>query len=251
MKFHMSTIDLAIWLALIAGKVILCLCILKRGMLRRLPWFSAYVFGFTIKSLLLVVAASFLSYNIYYYAFTVTGILESGLALFTLAEFAVQVFPGFKDIPRNRAALAWMIAALGSVVAFVGIWSFRYAEKRIQVAAYLVIAVAFIVTAAYARSLRLSWSRLLGGVSFTLGGLYLADGIAKVLMGYYRYPDPVWFAVRRASEVATLLAVISWTVFVLIPWGEYKLTEEDLAKFEAIVNAAEENVRRFIASGGQ
>src|SRR5262249_37499717 len=89
---QVSTIDLAIWAGLIAGKLILCLCVLKRGMPRRLPWFSTYVFGSALKSLLLAGLGFWGSYASYYYAFTVTGILESALALFTLAEFAVQVF---------------------------------------------------------------------------------------------------------------------------------------------------------------
>lgn len=249
MKNLISSLELAIWIALVVGKVILCVCILKRGMLKRLPWFSAYVFGFTLESVLLFAVGRYGSYAIYYYTFTVTGILESGLALFTLAEFTVQVLPGFKLLPRGRLALSCLIAALGAVVVFASVWSFRYAEKRAQVVAYLAIAVAFIVIAVYARSLGLRWSKLLAGVSFTLGALYLADGVAKTLMAYFPYPDSTWFIVRQASEIASLLAVISWTIFVLIPWGEYPMTEEDLAKFEAIVNAAEENVRRFIAGG--
>ena len=45
MKDYLSSADLAMWIALIAGKVVLCLCILKKRFFSRLPWFSTLIFA--------------------------------------------------------------------------------------------------------------------------------------------------------------------------------------------------------------
>lgn len=248
MKNYLSTADLAIWIALIAGKVILCLCILKRQLLRRLPWFSAYVFVSTFKSFVLLALTFFASYTAYYYAFYVTGYMVSALAFFTLIEFGRQVLPGL-DLPQRWKALAGLLAALGAVAIFAALWPLRSIanEKRIDVGAYLAIAIAFIFIAGYSRYLGLRWSRVLGGVAFTLGLVYLADGAAKATIGHY--PSALVLQVRQLSQIANVVAVVAWTVVVLSPWGEYQMTEEDLRKFEEIVGGIEGNFRRFVAGG--
>lgn len=250
MPNNLSSFELAIWIALIAGKLVLCLCIFSRRVLRRLPWFSTYILVSTAKSLLLASCSYWADYSLYYKMFYWASHMVSLFAFLTLIEFARQVLPGF-DLPRRSDAIAWSLWALAVMAIFGITWPLRYQENRAEVAIYFLVAIAFIVIAGYAWRLGLRWSRFLGGVSCTLGALYLADGIAKALMAHFSYPSPLWLLVRQTSMMASLFAVISWTIFVLIPWGEYKMTEEDLAKFEAIVNAAEESVRRFVASGGE
>lgn len=51
MKNYLSATDLAMWIVLIAGKVVLCLCILKKHFVKRLPCFSALVFASGSRSL--------------------------------------------------------------------------------------------------------------------------------------------------------------------------------------------------------
>jgi hypothetical protein len=246
MKNYLSVVDLAIWIALIAGRVTLCLCILRKGVLRRLPWFSVYVFASTGESILLMALAFWASYAAYYYAFYVTSHAVSVLAFLVLIEFTRHVLPGL-DLPRKEKALTLLLASITAVVIFVSVWPLRYLEKRIEVGAYLVIAVAFIFTAAYSRSLGLRWSRLLGGVAFTLGITYLVQGAAKAVIGQIP-PAPV-LLVRQMSQIANVLAAIAWTVIVLSPWGERLMTEEDLQKLEQIVETMEDNVRDFVAGG--
>lgn len=252
MKYQLSTVDLAIWLALITGKVFLCVCLLKKNdrknVLERLPIFSAYILVTALKSLGLFILGFWGSYALYYHFFYWAGHAESALAFIVLVEFGRQVLPGI-DLPRRWEALNYLIAALGVIVCLMYLWPQHFIEKRLEVTSYLVVAAGFIWVTWYSRSLRLSWSRLLGGVSFTLGFLFITQGITKALMGHF--PPASMLVIRQISEIANVAAIASWTIFVLMPWGEYKLTEEDLAKFEGIVNAAEENVRRFIASGGQ
>ena len=45
MKSYLSILDLAMWIALIAGKVMLCLCILKKHFFRPTAIFSALIFA--------------------------------------------------------------------------------------------------------------------------------------------------------------------------------------------------------------
>ena len=177
---------------MIAGKVVLCLCILKKNLVRRLPWVSAYVFVTTTGSLLLLALTFLANYATYYYAFYAISFAESVVAFLTLLEFWRQVLPGF-DLPHNKQALGWFLAALAGIAVFVARWPLRYMENRIEVAAYLMIAVAFIFIAGYARYLGLYWSRLVGGVSLTLGLHYLADGIGKAAMAHY---PPCRFSAR-------------------------------------------------------
>jgi len=244
MKNFLSSTNLAIWLVMIAGKVVLCLCILKKNLLRRLPWVSGYVFVTTIGSLLLLALTFLASYTAYYYSFFAVSFAQSFAAFLTLLEFWRQVLPGF-DLPGNKQALGWFVAVLGGVASFAIWWPVRYMEDRIEVAAYLAIAVAFIFIAGYARYLRLRWSRLVGGVSFTLGVLYLVDGVAKALMAHYSYHSPAFSLIRHASEIVSILAAVAWIIVILLPWGERKITEEELLKLEQLVDHMEAD---FIAA---
>jgi hypothetical protein len=243
-----STTDLAIWFALIAGQGILCAAIVKRGLLRRLPLFSIYVFGATAETLILIAIAFLGSYETYYWAFYVTGHLVSVLALLTLFEFGRQVFPGL-GLPQQKKALSWLIAALVVVVLFASTWPLRFIEKRLEVGGFLSIAVACIFIAGYSRYLGLYWSRVLGGVSITLGLLYLVEGVASAIVGHF--PSAVVLQVRQLAQVANVAAVVAWTAVILSPWGEYKMTEDDLLQFQQIVGAAQQNVRRFVAGGSK
>ncbi|HEY2362375.1 MAG TPA: hypothetical protein VGK36_14735 [Candidatus Angelobacter sp.] len=240
----MNSADLAIWLAMIAGKVVLCLCILKKNLVRRLPWVSAYVFVSTIGSLLLLALTFLASYAVYYYSFFVVSFAQSVAAFLTLLEFWRQVLPGL-NLPHNKQALGWFLAALGGVAIFAIWWPVRYVEDQIEVASYLAIAVAFIFIAGYARYLGLRWSRLVGGVSFTLGVLYLVDGVAKALMAHYSYHSPAFSLIRHASEIVSILAATTWIIVILSPWGERQITEEELLKLEQLVDHMEAD---FIAA---
>ena len=242
MKNFLSSADLAIWMIMIAGKVVLCLCILNKNLVRRLPWVSAYVFASTIKSLLLLAVAFLVNYTVYYYSFFVANFMLSAIAFLTLLEFWRQVLPGF-NLPRNKLALGWFLAALGGVAIFVTAWPVKYPENRIEVATYLVIAVAFIFIAGYARYLGLYWSRLVGGVSFTLGVLYLVDGAAKAVM--WHYPHFIFLPTRHISEVVSIAAAVAWTIVILSPWGEREITQEELLRLEQLVDHMEAD---FIAA---
>lgn len=250
MKDCISTADVAIWIALIASQVILCLCGFKKRLFRRLPWFSLYILVSTVESLSLFTVAFFGSYATYYHLFYVTGRLVSATAFLTLIEFGRQVLPGL-NLPQKEKALAWLLVALAAVVIFASLWPLRSIgnEKRIEVGACLAIAVTFIFIAGYSRYLGLRWSRLLGGVALTLGFVYLIDGAAKAIIGHY--PSALVLQVRQFREIANLLAVVVWTVVVLSPWGEYEMTEETLVKLEQIVGGAEASLRDFVTGGSR
>ena len=108
MKNYISTVDLAMWIALIAGKVVLCLCILKKRFFSRLPWFSALIFASSAKSLLLLAIAFWASYSTYYYVFYISSYIESSLVFLTLIECGRQVLPGL-NLPQKEKALAWLL----------------------------------------------------------------------------------------------------------------------------------------------
>ena len=246
MRTFLSTAELAIWMALIAGKVVLCLCIFKKRLFQRLPLFSSYVLASTLKSSLLFVISFLGSYGAYYYTFYATGRIIWALAFLTLLEFGRQVLPSL-NLPRKERAAAWLIVSLGIAVIFAARWPLRYVENRVELAGYLVIAVCFIVLALYSRSLGLGWSRLLGGVAFTLGLLYLVEGTTAVTGHYSAAALPA----RQISQLGNLLAVLAWTIVVVSPWGEYKMTADELLKLEQIVGGAEANLRDFVAGGSR
>jgi hypothetical protein len=232
MNNYLSSADMAIWLALIASKLILCLCILKSQLFRRLPFFSTYVFAFTVKSLLLFAIASWGSYSAYYYAFYIAGYVESALAFVTLIECARRVLPGL-NLPQRENAFALLFVALAAVTAFAAMWPLRSIanEKRIELGCYLAVAVAFIFVAVYSRYLGLYWSRLLAGIGSTLGLLYLVQGAAKAMIGHY--PASLVLQVRQLGQIADVLAIVAWIVVVLSPWGVREYTEADILKIEA------------------
>jgi hypothetical protein len=242
MKNFLSNADLAIWIALIAGEVILCLCIFKKNLFRKLPWFSLYIFASAAENVLFLILAFLASYTTYYYAFHVASDIKSALAFLTLVEFARRVLPGF-NLPHNKKALGWFLIALAGITIFAIQWPLRYVEKRIDVAAYLTVAAAFIFIAGYSRYLGLYWSRLLGSISFILGFQYLVKGIAKVMINHY--PMAVAVQVRLVSEIAGVLAVVAWIIAILSPWGVREITEEELLKLEQLVDHMEAD---FIAA---
>ena len=231
MKNYLSTIDLAMWVMLIAGLVVLCLCILKKRFFNRLLWFSAFVFVSTAGQLMLLAIAFWFNYRAYYYAFYISSDIDSILAFLTLIECGRQVLPGL-NLPQKEKALSWLLAALGAVVIFAVQWPLPSVihEKRIEVGAYLAIAVVFIFIAAYSRYLGLYWSRLLAGITATLGLLYLVEGATRAMVGHY--PPALAAQVREISQIANILAVVSWIVVILSPWGEREMTERDLKTIE-------------------
>lgn len=192
-----------------------------------------FAFFFTAKDLLLLVLAFWGSYEAYYYAFHASGYLESALAFLTLIECGRQVLPGL-DLPKKEKAYTWLGVALVAVLVFIAAWplpSIAANERKISVGGYLVIAIVFIFIAAYSRYLGLGWSRLLAGITVTLGALYLVEGVASAITGHY--PVALVLQVRIIRQIANILAVVSWTVVILSPWGERILTEEGLRKIEA------------------
>jgi hypothetical protein len=70
----------------------------------------------------------------------------------------------------------------------------------------------------------------LAGVTATLGLLYLVEGAASAVAGHY--PPALVAAVREIRQIANILAVVSWIVVILSPWGEREMTEQDLKKIE-------------------
>jgi len=228
-KNYLSTADLAMWIALTVGQVVLCLCILKKHFLSRLRWFSVFMLVTTLENLLLFIIAFWGSYRTYYSAFYANSHIDSVLAFMTLIECGRQVLPGL-NLPQKEKALAWLLASLGAVVSFASYWPLNFLENRIEVGAYLSIAVTFIFIAVYSRYLGLYWSRLLAGVTATLGLLYLVEGATRAMAGHY--PPALAAQVREISQIANILAVISWIVVILSPWGEREMTEQDLKKIE-------------------
>jgi hypothetical protein len=239
MKNYLGTFDLTIWLALIAGKVFLCLCIFRKKLFRRMLWFPVYVLTFTFKSVALFATALWASYTTYYYAYYVTSQIESFLAFLTLFECSRRVLPGL-NLPKKEQAISLLLASLAVVVAFASMWPMRYIEKRIEMGAFLAIAITFFFIAFYSRYLGLYWSRLLGGICSCLGFLYLVDGISKALTGHY--PPAIVIPVRQISQIANVLAVIAWIVVVLSPWGESVMTEEDLQMLEGAFAKIEDSL---------
>lgn len=208
-------------------------------MFLRTPWFSAYVFAYTAKSVLLFITAFQASYVVYYYAFYLSGFAETTLAFLTLVECGGRVLPGL-NLPQKEKAFAYLFAALTAVAIFVSIWPIRTIGKRVELGGYLSVAVAFIFIAAYSRYLGLYWSRLLAGISCNLGLLYLVDGAAKAIINHY--PSATVLLVRQLSQIANVLAVIAWIVVVLSPWGESVMTEEDLQVLEAAFAKIEDSL---------
>ncbi len=231
-KNYLNPADLAMWIVLIAGEVVLCLCMLKKRFFNRLRWFSVFVFASTAGDLMLLAIAFWFSYRAYYYAFYTNGCIYSILAFLTLLECGQQVLPGL-NLPQKEKALTWLLAAFGAVVIFSVLWPLPSLvnERRIEVGAYLAIAVVFIFIAVYSRYLGLYWSRLLAGITATLGLLYLVEGAASAVAGHY--PPALVAAVREIRQIANILAVIAWIVVILSPWGEREMTEQDLKKIEA------------------
>jgi hypothetical protein len=243
MKDHLSSTDLAIWITLIVGKLFLCLCLLRKQAVRRLPWFSAYVFTSTAKSLLLLALTFGSSYAAYYYAYYASGQIQSALALFTLLECARRVLPGL-NLPQKEKAWGFLFLALGAVALFSSFWLMRYVEKRIEMGVDLAIATAFIFVAAYSRYLGLSWSRVIAGICSCLGMLYLVEGVSNAITGHY--PATIVLLVRQLDQITNLLAVITWIVVILSPWGVREYTEADILKIEA----AFARIEASLGSGG-
>src|SRR6476646_5270489 len=103
MKNYLHSVELAMWLLLIAGKLVLCLCIWKKRLFSRLPWFSALIFVSTTRSFLLLAVAFEASYTAYYYIFYITSYIENALAFLTLVECGRRVLPGL-DLPKRKQA---------------------------------------------------------------------------------------------------------------------------------------------------
>jgi hypothetical protein len=164
------------------------------------------------------------------------GHVVSAAAFLTLLEFGRQVLPGLR-LPQRQKAIIWLAAALGIVFLFVDFWPLRSlaGEKSIEVAACFVIAVAFIFIAGYARYLGLHWSPLLGGVAFTLGGLYFIDGTAKAIIGHY--PPARVFPVRQFREIRSETASSLLPDFHLFHFGHSKVSSSVPFQFLMKVHA--------------
>lgn len=230
MKNYISSTDLAIWVVLIVGRLILCLSILKKHLHRKLPLFFIYAVASTTESILLLVIAFTASYALYYSVFYVTGHLVSVLAFLTLLECGRRVLPGI-DLPKREKAFGVLLAAVAAVIVFAALWPMKYIEKRIELGAYLAIAVTFIFIAAYSRYLGLYWSRIVAGISSTMAALYLVQAATRAVTGHF--PAALVLQVRQLNQIVNVLAVIAWIVVIFSPWGTREFTEEDVKKIEA------------------
>jgi hypothetical protein len=179
---------------------------------------------------LLFALAFWANYPAYYYSFYASRYIESVLVFFTLIECGRQVLPGL-NLPQKEKAFAYLATALLVAVLFVSYWPLNFLENRIETGSYLVIGIVFIFIAVYSRYLGLYWSRLLAGITFTLGLLYLVEGTIRAMVGHF--PPALGTQVRQISLIANILAVISWIVVILSPWGERVMTEENLRTIEA------------------
>lgn len=70
---------------------------------------------------MLLAIAFWFNYRTYYYAFYISGCIDSTLAFLTLIECGRQVLPGL-NLPQKEKALSWLLAALGVVVIFAVQW---------------------------------------------------------------------------------------------------------------------------------
>jgi hypothetical protein len=113
MKNYLSSPDLAMWIALFVGQVVLCLCILKKRFSRRLRWFSIFIFFATGKDVFLFALAFWSSYPAYYYAFYAGSYIESVLVFVTLIECGRQVLPGL-NLPQKERAFSYLFGALAA-----------------------------------------------------------------------------------------------------------------------------------------
>lgn len=239
MKNYISITDLAIWVVLIAGRVVLCLAVLKRNLFRRMPLFSVYAMASTAESVLLFAIAFLSTYSVYYHVFYITSHIVSLLAFLTLIECGRRVLPGL-NLPQKEKALTLLLAAIVGVATFIGFWPLRFIENRLELGSQLAVGIAFIFITVYSRYLGLYWSRLLAGISSGLGLLYLVQGVAKAIMAHYSLA--VVLLVRQISQIANVLAVIAWIVVVLSPWGESVMTEEDLQVLETAFAKIEDSL---------
>lgn len=248
MNEPLSNLDLAIWLIFAIAEVFLCVCIVRKKIISRLPWFSAYIFAAAGETFLQMALFRWASYAVYYYSFYVTGFVIATLAMLTLVTCGLQVLPGL-DLPKKAQARLWLIAVVIAAIMFAAIWPMRYVENRIEVGAYLIIAATSIVIGMYARYLGLSWSRLLAGIALTLGFLYLVNGVTRAILWH----SPVYFAlqIRVASQAANIAAVIAWTIVILMPWGEYDPSDDELAQARQMVDDIESNLRHVAAGAGK
>src|ERR1041385_3645456 len=105
MSKFISFTDLAIWIALIAGRLVLCSVIFKKRFFRRMPWFSSYALASTGEILLLFAVAFLFDYTAYYYVFFVTSHFISLMAFLALLESGRRVLPGL-DLPQKEKAFA-------------------------------------------------------------------------------------------------------------------------------------------------
>lgn len=240
MSKFISTTDLAIWIALIAGRLVLCSVIFKKKFFRRMPWFSSYALASTAESLLLFAIAFLFDYKVYYYVFYVTSHIVSLMAFSALLESGRRVLPGL-DLPQKEKALTLLSLAVIGIILFVTFWPLRTLASRVELGTQLIIGVGFIFITAYARYLGLYWSRLVAGVTATLGLLYLVQATADAIMAHYG--ESLVLPVRLLSQIANVLAVIAWIVVILSPWGERKPTEEGLQKIEAALATIEASLR--------
>lgn len=247
MKAYLSIAELALWIALIAGQVFLCLCILKRRFFERLPWFSTYAFASAIENLLLIAIAFWGSYRLYYRAFYVSNYLESILVFLALIECGRQVLPGV-GVPAREKAFAWFVASIATIGLMVSVGRLGGVQNRIEVGGYLTIGVAFIFIATYARYLGLYWSRLIAGIAFVLGTLHLVGAATRAITSAY---PTLHKSVGIGSQAANILAVIAWTIVILMPWGEYDPTDDELAQARQMVDDIESNLRHVAAGGGK
>lgn len=243
MNDYVNKLDLAIWLVLIAGRLFLCLSVFKKGLHGKMPWFSLYAVSSTVESITLLGIAFFFSYATYYHVFYVTSDLVSLTAFLTLIECGRRVLPGL-DLPKRGKAISSLMVAVAAIIAFASFWPLRFIENRIELAAHLVVAITFIFIAAYARTLGLSWSRLVAGIAGSLGLVYLVQGTIRALV--WHVPSKLTSGLQLLSQVTYGLAILACIVVILSPWGVHEYTEADVLRIEA----AFARIEASLGSGG-
>jgi hypothetical protein len=223
------------WMAL-ALQACVAIVMVRRKLVRELPFFFAYT-AYHVAQYCVETIAYKRSYAAYFYTYWATEIFDALLVLLVLQEVFGQVFRPYEAL-RSVGVALFRVGLLLLVVASIVIASgtprvMQYSDRvnaffAVQRSTLFVQAGLILFLILSSRFFGLGWRNHLFGISLGFGGMACVSGLGSALAPLMPPPLNDWFV--QSIAYGFIVGIVVWFCYFIAPWSS---SQVDRAQIDA------------------